>query len=266
VVVSEKKSLEFDMVPPSLIQAVQSVLRRLGYQINKLPHRLPPTRRPVGQMPCFLEDVAARGFAPRSILDVGANKGDWSRMAAAVYPNASFLLIEPQHEMHPHLEQFCRDFPKARRVEAGAGATEGELTLTLWEDTEGSSFLPEENTPLTVGKKRCNVKIVTIDSLYDGKTDLPDLVKLDIQGFELEALKGAQTLFGRTELFILEVSLFECTPHCPLFSEVVGFMAQRGYEVYDLPGFMRRPFDAALGQADIAFARRDGFLRASNAW
>ena len=254
------------MVHLSFIKSVQTVLRRWGYQINKLPHRLPPTRRPVGQMPCFLEDVAARGFKPRSILDVGANKGDWSRMAAEVYPNASFLLIEPQHEMHLHLEQFCRDFPKARWVEAGSGATEGELTLTIWDDMEGSSFLPEENTPLTIGKKRRSVKIVTIDSLYDCKTDLPDLVKLDVQGFELEALKGAQMLFGRTELFILEVSLYECTPHCPLFSEVVGFMTQRGYEVYALPGFMRRPFDAALGQADIAFARRDGFLRASNEW
>jgi len=217
-------------------------------------------------MPCFLEDVAARGFEPRSILDVGANKGDWSRMAAAVFPNASFLLIEPQQEMLAHLQQFCRDFPKARFVEAGAGASPGELTLTIWNDLEGSSFLPEENTSLTRDKKRRNVRIITIDSLYDDETNLPDLVKLDIQGFELEALKGAQKLFGRTELFILEVSLHEFMPNQPLFSDVVTFMAQRGYEPYDLPGFMRRPLDGALGQADIAFAWRDGFLRNSHEW
>lgn len=254
------------MIARSLIKCIQSVMRRFGYELNKLPNRLPPIRRPVGNMTCFLEDVAARGFEPHFILDVGANKGDWSRMAAAVYPNTSFLLVEPQYEMRQHLEEFCREFPRARWVEAGAGAIGGELTLTIWDDLQGSSFLPEENSTVAAGKKRRKVKIVTLDSLYEGKADLPDLVKLDIQGFELEALKGAKTLLGRTELFILEVSLYDNTPNCPLFAEVVGFMAQHGYEVYDLPGFMRRPFDAALGQSDVAFARRDGFLRASKAW
>ena len=217
-------------------------------------------------MPCFLQDAAARGFKPRSILDVGANRGDWSRMAAAVFPEAAFLLIEPQQEMVAPLQQFCRDFPRARYVEAGAGATPGELTLTIWDDLEGSSLLPAENTALTENKTRRSVKISTIDSLYENEASRPDLVKLDIQGFELEALKGAQTLFGRTELFILEVSLYEFMPKAPLFSDVVAFMAQRGYEVYDLPGFMRRPLDGALGQTDIAFARRDGFLRRSRDW
>ena len=83
---------------------------------------------------------------------------------------------------------------------------------------------------------------------------------------ELEALQGAQTLFGSVELFILEVSLFEFAPRTPLVAEAVGFMAQRGYEVYDLPGLVRRPSDGALGQIDIAFARRGGPLRASCAW
>jgi FkbM family methyltransferase len=253
------------MISSLLRKYGRAVARRLGYEVTKTPNRLSLHSRPVGHLRCFLEDIARRGLPVRSILDVGANQGEWSRVAAAVFPAADFILVEPQLEMREHLQRFCREFSKARLVEAGAGATEGELTLTIWEDFQGSSFLPEENTAVTAGKQRRKVKIVTLDSLYAG-FEPPDLAKLDIQGFELEALKGAATLFGRTELFILEVSLFEFTPNWPLFSEVVGFMAQRGYEVYDLPGFARRPFDGALGQVDVAFARRDGFLRASKEW
>jgi FkbM family methyltransferase len=254
------------MASRALVNLVQSVLRRFGYRLNKLPRQLPAIRRPLGDMPCFLEDIAARGFHPGTILDVGANKADWSRIAVEFFPDASYLLIEPQREMAPFLEQFCRDYPKASHVEAGAGATPGELVLTVWDDLQGSSLLPAENVPGAIDKERRKIKIVTIDSLYEQGSALPDLVKLDIQGFELEALKGAQKLFGHTELFILEVSLFDTMPHQPVISDVVIFMAQRGYEVYEIPGYMRRPVDAALGQVDLAFARKDGFLRKSREW
>jgi FkbM family methyltransferase len=254
------------MLSRFFIQPCQAVFRFFGYEMHKLPKFLPPVRRPLGEMGCFLADLAAKGFKPKSILDVGANKADWSTIAVEHFPDASFLMIEPQREMAPFLEEFCRQHPKARHLEAGAGAASGELSLTIWDDYQGSSFLPEENTPLTIGKNRRTVKIITVDSLYDGDAELPDLVKMDVQGFELEVLKGGQKLFGRTEIFILEVLLYEFLPHAPLFSEVVGFMAQRGYEAYELPGYMRRPLDGALAVVDIAFIRRDSFLRKSNEW
>ena len=250
----------------NLKDAVQAVLGRFGYQFRKLPHRLRSTNRTVGDMPCFLQDLADRGFRPRNILDVGANEGLWTRRAAAVFSGASFVMIEPQQEMRPHLEAVCREIPTARTIQAGAGAAAGELVLTIWEDLQGSSLLPREDTPQMGDKEKRVVPIITIDSLYPEAGSLPDLVKLDIQGFELEALKGAQTLFGRTEMFILEVSLYEFLPNCPLISEVISFMSQRGYQIYDFPGFSRRPLDGALGQADIAFAREKGFLRASCEW
>jgi FkbM family methyltransferase len=183
------------------------------------------------------------------------------------FPEAFFTLIEPQPEMTPHLELFQRRAIRSRVVAAGAGPQRGELVQTIWEDLKGSSFLPPSDpASLRSGRQR-KVPIVTIDSLFaDSTVPRPDLVKLDIQGFELEALKGAGTLFGHTELFILEVSLFRFMPGQPMLSEVVRFMEERGYQAYDFPGSLRRPKDGALGQIDIAFARDGGLLRASNAW
>ncbi|HRK75356.1 MAG TPA: FkbM family methyltransferase, partial [Rhodothermales bacterium] len=96
---------------------------------------------------------------------------------------------------------------------------------------------------------------------------VPDLVKMDIQGFEVEALKGAESIFGKTELFILETSLFRFLgKNQPITHDIISFMHEKGYEIYDITEFLRRPSDGALGQVDIAFARTDGFLRRTKTW
>jgi FkbM family methyltransferase len=215
----------------------------------------------------FLKQLRDRGLECQAILDVGANFGQWSRLAKRVFPEANCFLIEPQSEMKSHLDAFCLEYPGSRWFLAGAGATTGELTLTVWDDLAGSSFLPPESEELQeTGKQRC-VPILTIDSLLtENKIEIPQIVKLDVQGFELEVLRGGNGLIGKTEVFILEVSLFAFLNRQPIFHEVIAFMADRGYYVYDFIDFLRRPYDGALGQVDVCFVKSDGFLRAENCW
>ncbi len=82
----------------------------------------------------------------------------------------------------------------------------------------------------------------------------------------MEALKGASKIYGVTEVIIVEVSLFKYYNKTPTLKEIVCFMDEKGYDVYDFAGFLRRPFDGALGQIDICFANRNGFLKSSNKW
>jgi FkbM family methyltransferase len=223
--------------------------------------------RPVGDMRGLLEDVRARGFAPRGIIDVGANRGDWTRMALQMFPDARVIMIEPQVEMVAPLEALCREKSNVSVVKAGAGSEPGQLLQTIWEDLAGSSFLPPEDVTLQKKGRQRLTPVVTIDSVLAEHSGFqPDFVKLDIQGFELKALAGATSIFGRTELLILEASLFAFTAGQPTAREVITFMGDRGYEIYDLPGFLRRPLDGALGQMDIAFVKRSGFFRKSNQW
>ncbi len=234
-----------------------------------LPPGPPPPGSPergISDMVKFLENLRALGFQPASILDVGANYGLWSAEAIKIFPEARFCLIEPQDEMRQHLDYFCRSHRGARWVQAGAGAEPGELIQTIWKDLAGSSFLPEVNPELLAKGGQRKTPIVTIDYLYPAGEPLPELAKLDIQGFELEALKGARSLFGRTEIFILEASLFRFYPKTPLVSELIAFMHERGYELYDIAGHLRRPVDGALGQLDLVFAREGGFFRKTNDW
>jgi hypothetical protein len=106
------------------------------------------------------------------------------------------------------------------------------------------------------------VDVLSLDDLVSAGEipGIPEVLKIDVEGYELEVLKGAGRLFGKTELVILEVSLYRFWGQ-PVFHEVVAWMADRGYVLYDFAGFNRRPKDGTLGQADACFIRQDSRLR-----
>jgi FkbM family methyltransferase len=212
----------------------------------------------------FLKKLQMRGFQPRSILDVGANYGAWSHNASAVFPDAVLFLIEPQVEMRPFLDKFCLKHPGSAFFLAGAGAEEGELKLTVWDDLAGSSFM---NTETNNSSNQRMVPIVSIDSLVSkGQMPVPDLVKIDVQGFELEVLQGSNACFDHTEVFIIEVSFLPSQPMRPIFHDILNFMATHHYVMYDIADLKYRPFDGALGQADVCFVKKDGIFTQQKRW
>jgi FkbM family methyltransferase len=209
-------------------------LKQIGYEMRRL--QTPGSwLRPTADQDSVLRDFKARGFAPSVIFDIGASDGWWTNQVRPIFPDAKFVLVEP------------RQTSAAGAIRAAVGARAGTGTLTDW-DT-GSTLLAVDPQ----GAPQIPVPVVTLDQLAQ-QHGMPDFVKLDVEGYEIEALEGAQTLFGRTELFQIEVALYRFTER-PVFHEVVAYLAARDYYVYDIAGFIRRPYDGAIGLMDLCFAR-----------
>lgn len=232
-------------------RALLKAIRGLGYE-------LAPAQRRVS-MEGVLNQAARLGLAPATVLDVGAARGDFTRLASARFPKARFVAVEPLYEFDSQLERLCAE-TGARRVKAAAGRAKGETVFNVHADLMGSSCFSEAEEGVDGQPRR--VPLVALDDLA-AEMELPGpyLLKIDTQGAEIEALMGASRLLAETEFVILEVSFLPFFKGGPLFADVVAFMTERGFALYDIAALAHRPLDGALAQADVAFARADGFLR-----
>lgn len=232
-------------------------------RIEAAPAFSPPEPLPF-KMEAVLDHLVKKGFHPQVILDVGAAKGYWSELAIHFFPQAQFYLLEPLSRNVPRLQELSGKFHNIHYVSCAAGERAADLLINVTPDGDGSSLLsfgrsrqPEDEV----------VKVVTIDSLLtSGTIQPPQLVKMDVQGYELRALAGGPRLFDSAEVFILEVSLYEFMPGTPLLHEVVAYMANRGYVLFDVAGFLKRPFEDDLAQMDLVFVKRGTALVASQQW
>jgi FkbM family methyltransferase len=94
----------------------------------------------------------------------------------------------------------------------------------------------------------------------------PDLLKLDVQGYELEVLKGAEGSLPGIGAIVAEINLLDLHREVPLLADVVAWLAARGFVAYDVGGLIRRPLDNALWQMDMVFVPTDSPLRCDKRW
>lgn len=241
----------------ALKRIVRGFFNAIGLEISKKREESESRASMAGA----LRQLTTLGFHPRTVIDVGA--ASQTAELYEEYPKADILLIEPLVEFEPSLRKICEKY-SAQYVLAAAGERPGAATLNVHPDRFGSSLLKEEEGPAVDGEPR-QVPVITIDDAC-GERSLkgPYLIKVDVQGAELQVLAGArQTLFN-TEVIILEVSLFGLMIGGPQFYGVISQMKSYGFVVYDIYGLTYRPFDGALAQVDMVFVRDPGRFRESH--
>jgi FkbM family methyltransferase len=203
-------------------------------------------------MPFRLAALARNGFSPRVIFDIGAARGDWSRLAARVWPEARLFAFEPNRREEAALRRLTAELPcfEHRIVFLGAQSR----TVRYSDSGHQTSVLAGEGDQVA--------EMRTLDGLIaEERLPAPDLLKLDVQGYELEVLRGGERALAGAEASLLEVSFLPFLPGMPLAAEVISFMESRGLSLYDVVGILRRPSDDALLQMDLLFLRSDHPLR-----
>ena len=222
--------------------------RRRGYARN------PAT------MEAALARCAARSRGIRTVIDVGASDGRWSRVARRILPPAHYFMVEARREHEPGLARTAADRDFSYQI-CAAGDRDGEVYFDATDLFGGqASDTPYEKNGIVVPVRR-------LDGLASQRAlPGPYAIKLDTHGYEVPILEGARGLLGNTALLIVECYNFRLTEHSLLAHEMCDHLAERGFRCIDLCDPLYRPRDGALWQMDLFFAPASDAAFASSSY
>lgn len=185
------------------------------------------------------------------IYDIGASDGNWSEDVHAVVTNKpKYYLFEAHTKYADQKHDFDFEFHNVVFSD-----TEKEVDFYA-NGTGGDSYYKEftEHYDNVAPVKRSTV---TLDKYCEeNNIPLPDLIKIDTQGSELDILVGGQKAMANAKVIILECPLFSYNDGAPGFIDYLNFMRHFGF-LPEGPTQLHWYY-GVLHQIDIAFKRFEG--------
>ncbi len=200
----------------------------------------------------------------RLIIDGGANEGKEAAKFIKRYPQADLHAFEPIPQLVERMRERFGEHKNVHLHRKALGAAEGVLSLNITSKNTASSLLRPSGWVTAYWKEQMDVvrtietPVVRLDEMF---ADEVDILKLDLQGYELEALKGASGLLERIKIILPEVEFVELYDGAVLFGDLDGFLREHGFRLYNLYDLFTQR-DGQLVYADAVYVNRHYFADA----
>ena len=202
-----------------------------------------------------------RNLGPlRTVVDVGANRGQFALAARHVFPHAQIISFEPLTGPAALWRAVFAGDGRARLIDAAIGPEPGEAEIHVSARDDSSSLLPitaRQNAlfPGTAEAGTATIRVVRLaDALPAADIEAPALLKLDVQGFELQALAGCEALLDRFAWVYVECSFVELYAGQAFADEVIAWLREHGMRLAGVYN-MSYDRDGRALQADFLFGR-----------
>ena len=211
----------------------------------------------------MVNDLKKQGLVPSTIIDVGANTGQFAIASAKIFPFSSIYSFEPAPHCIAQLRRNVSSLPQIHVYPFAIGDSEGKVSLKINSDSRSSSVLPlgrvhRQHFPGAKESGAIPVKVTTLDLIFkDIFLEPPILIKLDVQGYEANVLKGSKGILSRVDCVILETSFKPLYDGETTFIDICKLMETSGFRFLRPVGWLASPDTGEILQIDAFFVRAE---------
>ena len=193
----------------------------------------------------YLASMKKTNIIPEVIYDIGACVLHWHKEAAKIWNNSKYFIFEAMHESSFLYEE------KQLPYHCGVLTDYDNKIVDFYQNTEhpgGNSYYlenPDVNPEAHdyFNESHCRTKVgMKLDTIVKQKSwPLPNMIKMDIQGAELDVLKGADMCLNHATDLILELQHTEYNKNAPSAKEVIEYLKEKGFQL--ITKFTETPYD-----------------------
>jgi FkbM family methyltransferase len=188
---------------------------------------------------------------PKNLIDIGAHIGSFTKNIVSLSPHCESIMVEANPNCLEFLENSGYKFDLI-----GLSNFNGYSNLFVEKQNNigsGSSLFRENTVWYEDGKfDIIEIPILTLDNCDYFPNEIIDLIKIDVQGSELNILSGGRKTVRRSKFVLIEVSLIEYNIKAPLIDQVITKMREYEFEIKDILGYHKLD-NGQIFQLDMLF-------------
>jgi FkbM family methyltransferase len=194
------------------------------------------------------------------VVDIGANKGQFALAVRNSIPGAKVISFEPLAKPAAIFKAILNDDPNVVLHVSAIGPELCETEIHVSKSDDSSSLLPitEKQNNLFPGTEESHVEKIKVAPLDFFLTDLdittPALLKIDVQGYEIETLKGCESLLSKFNIIYVECSFIELYQGQALAYQVIDWLKERNFLLSGLSSLVFDDKGQSI-QGDFIFSR-----------
>lgn len=209
----------------------------------------------------IVQRLKEAGVSPATIVDVGANVGQFAVAASELLPAAELHSIEPDPDTAARLRGHLPAAAAARVVVSAVGERDGTVEFQVNSDSQVSSVLPlgedrKASFPGSRVQRTMTVPLTTLDALFaDRGLAGPILLKIDVQGYEDRVIAGAARFLPQVRWVVMETSFARLYEGERDFAAMLELMRERGFRFVRPLNFHTSDVTGAIIEMDALFER-----------